>query len=397
MKMDRNGPLKILHVFRAPVGGLFRHVVDLVGEQFARGHRIGIVCDNLTGGDRASEVLAGLAPRLSLGVSRVAMPRNPGPLDFAAFGHVNGRVAATAPDVVHGHGSKGGFYARASALVPSASRAVRAYTPHGGSFNYLPGSRIHAAYMTAERLLARSTDVFLFESRYIANRFTQFVGVTRALQQVVCNGVGEAELVPVAPDPGAADFIYIGELRSVKGIDTMLRALAEVALRTGRTPRTVLVGSGPDERRLREQALALGLSAHVTFTGVLPARVAFAMGRTLVVPSRQESLPYVVLEAAAGRVPMISTNVGGIPEIFGPFADRLISCDDVDRLADAMIADLAAVAANDPGRARSAADVAAFVAKNFSMTRMGDAVIGGYRDALALRPGARGARLARVS
>ena len=38
---------------------------------------------------------------------------------------------------------------------------------------------------------------------------------------------------------------------------------------------------------------------------------------------------------------MIATNVGGIPEIFGPYRDRLIPCDDADRLADAMLAELA--------------------------------------------------------
>ena len=43
-------PLNILHVFRAPVGGLFRHVLDLSREQIARGHRVGLIADLRTGG-----------------------------------------------------------------------------------------------------------------------------------------------------------------------------------------------------------------------------------------------------------------------------------------------------------------------------------------------------------
>ena len=43
-------PLNILHVFRAPVGGLFRHVLDLTREQTARGHRVGLIADSNTGG-----------------------------------------------------------------------------------------------------------------------------------------------------------------------------------------------------------------------------------------------------------------------------------------------------------------------------------------------------------
>ena len=62
------------------------------------------------------------------------------------------------------------------------------------------------------------------------------------------------------------------------------------------------------------------------------------MGRMLVIPSRAESLPYVVLEAAAAGVPIIATYVGGVPEIFGPQADRLIPPDDLGALIGAITA-----------------------------------------------------------
>lgn len=140
-------PLRILHVLRAPLGGLFRHVVDLAREQAARGHQVGLVCDSSTGGDQAALTLADLAPSLALGVTRVAMSRNPGFDDIGAFAHVIARSRACAPDVIHGHGSKGGLYARLPGLWSKS--AVRAYTPHGGSFNYRPGSRAHQVYMLA--------------------------------------------------------------------------------------------------------------------------------------------------------------------------------------------------------------------------------------------------------
>src|SRR6516162_4037531 len=66
-------PLNILHVMRAPVGGLFRHVADLARGQAARGHRVGIVADATTGGDQAEAVLADLSSVLALGVTRMAM------------------------------------------------------------------------------------------------------------------------------------------------------------------------------------------------------------------------------------------------------------------------------------------------------------------------------------
>src|SRR5262249_61765906 len=105
-------PLKILHVMRAPVGGLFRHVVDLVRGQIARGHAVGLIADLTTGGTRAEAVLAELAPHLSLGLSRVPMSRHAGLSDVSAWRHVVGRANEAAAAVVHRPGAKGGAHAR---------------------------------------------------------------------------------------------------------------------------------------------------------------------------------------------------------------------------------------------------------------------------------------------
>ncbi len=74
--------LKIIHVLRAPLGGLFRHVLDLTREQIARGHQVGLITDSLTGGERAEYVLRELSPSLSLGIRRLPMRRNPAPDDL---------------------------------------------------------------------------------------------------------------------------------------------------------------------------------------------------------------------------------------------------------------------------------------------------------------------------
>ena len=62
---------------RAPVGGIFRHILDLANGQAERGHHVGIIADSLTGGERAEAALAEIAPRLKLGVRAFRSAANP--------------------------------------------------------------------------------------------------------------------------------------------------------------------------------------------------------------------------------------------------------------------------------------------------------------------------------
>jgi glycosyltransferase involved in cell wall biosynthesis len=374
--------LKIVHVFRAPLGGLFRHVVDLAAEQSARGCEVGMFFDGDGRCPRVEAALARIPGGLKLGVGMTPIHRNPGISDITAMARFAAWLGKVKPDVVHGHGSKGGAYARLSGLGAFRGGPIRAYTPHGGSFNYRPGSALHRAYMLAEKLLAPMTDVFLFESAFIAGRFDRFVGAASGVRRIVANGIGAAEFAPVAPDEDAADLLYVGELRAAKGIDTLLEAIALVGRSRGRVPRAVLVGSGPDQALLTQQAKRLGVAPFVSFPGPMPIRQAFKLGRILIVPSRAESMPYVVLEAAGARVPMIATNVGGIPEIFGPFRARLGPPDDAEDLRARIETALAAPADR---RQDEAADLAAYVAENFSIQAMVNSVMAGYGEAMARR------------
>ena len=371
--------LRIVHVFRAPLGGLFRHVVDLAAEQRARGHDVGMFFDADARCPRVEAALARIPGGLTLGATACPIHRNPGFGDLVAMARFSAYLRRVAPDIVHGHGSKGGLYARLSRLTnPGAAR--RAYTPHGGSFNYRPGTTVNCAYMLAERALAPLTDVFLFESAYIAGRFDARVGAHNGVRRIVANGISPAEFAPVTPNEDAADLLYVGELRAAKGIDTLLEAIARVGRARGVVPHAVLVGSGPDQAALTDLAQRLGIGPFVSFLGQMPVREAFKLGRVLVVPSRAESMPYIVLEAAGARVPMIATDVGGIPEIFGPYRDRLGPPDDPTNLQARIEATLAMP---DAERQARAAELAAHVAERFSIQTMVNSVMAGYAEALA--------------
>src|SRR5690348_9362612 len=154
-------PLRILHAVRAPVGGIFRHIIDLANGQANRGHQVGIIADSLTGGDRADAALAEIGPRLALGVHRIAIHREPRPTDVWAWLRLRQLISKLKPDVLHGHGAKAGAFAR---LKSRASDTIRIYTPHGGSLHYPLDTFKGALYGRLERWLMDNTDLFLFES-----------------------------------------------------------------------------------------------------------------------------------------------------------------------------------------------------------------------------------------
>jgi glycosyltransferase involved in cell wall biosynthesis len=377
MVAEGDAPLKILHVVRAPVGGIFRHILDLTEGQIAQGHQVGFVLDSTTGGARAEAALAAIGPKLSLGVNRYPIARELSLSDVRALALVSRRIKEIRPDVLHGHGAKGGAFLR---LCPTAAGAIRVYTPHGGSLHYPKGTPRGNIYSALERILMGRTNLFLFESRFARDTYYRAVGNPRNLVRVVPNGVTDAEFVPVVPAADATDIVYVGEFRRIKGADVLVDAIAELH-RSGRKISATLAGDGDDNDALRAQVQRLGLGDHVRFVGHIPARDAFAMGRLLVVPSRADSLPYVVLEAAAAGVPMIASRVGGIPEVLGAESEALVRAESPAALVEAMAATL-----DNPAAARARADsVRERVRGRFSQGAMVAGVLAAYREALSQR------------
>jgi glycosyltransferase involved in cell wall biosynthesis len=190
------------------------------------------------------------------------------------------------------------------------------------------------------------------------------------------------------PTRDARDLLFLGMIRDLKGIDVFLEALALLQTKHGRAPTAHVVGQTEDVTPWRDLARSLGIADRVAFHAPKPTREAFAMARALVVPSRAESMPYVVLEAIAAALPLVATRVGGIPEIFGPRADDLVPPGDPDALAAAIDALLA-----DPARAaRDAQARRDWLMPRFNIGLMQDQVGTLYDDILAGKRARRGAR-----
>lgn len=355
---------------------------DLTEAQVEAGHSVGIICDASTGGAHEDRLFEAIEPMLALGIRRTPMQRHIGPGDIAAGWRTYRIIKELQPDVLHGHGAKGGTYARAfgSLLRVSRSRVARLYSPHGGSLHYDERTTMGKLFFGLERLMERFTDHLLFVSDYERRTFHRKVGHPRIANSLVYNGLGEAEFEPVAAGQDAADFLYIGMMRDLKGPDLFIDALARTGQHLGRPVSAVMVGDGEHLPRYKAQVDRLGLTGEVRFMDPMPARQAFALARCVVVPSRAEAMPYVVLETLAAGKPIIATAVGGIPEILGK-ASPALTYPDAGDISEKMVAALespSGYAALMPGIAE--------LRSRFSVTVMASQVEEAYLSALERRP-----------
>jgi glycosyltransferase involved in cell wall biosynthesis len=326
--------MRILHVFRSPVGGLFRHVRDLARGQRDLGHEVALLCSSLDGGKHADALLQTVEKFCSLGVHRAPMSRLPGFGDLAGIRATRALAKSLNIDIIHGHGAKGGVYSR---LAAKKLGITSVYTPHGGSLHFRWASPAGAVFLSTEKYLSRVGSGFCFVCDFEKQEFAKKIGLSGKPSTVVFNGLWPEEFVDAVPAPNATDFLFVGEIRHLKGVDILLNAFAMIP-----DASLTIVGDGPEQYTYVDLAKSLGLASRVTFAGRLPIAEAMKRGRIMVLPSRNESFPYVVIEAAAARVPIIASAVGGIPEIM----PSQLLCH--DRSPETLAAKMQAALAQDP-------------------------------------------------
>ncbi|MDM9629297.1 glycosyltransferase family 4 protein [Rhizobium sp. S152] len=336
--MTEQRPLRILHCFRSPVGGIFRHVRDLVMEHSKAGHEVGIICDSSTGGEHEDNLFDDIRPYLALGLTRVPIRRSVSFSDIGVMWEAYKNIKSLRPDVLHGHGAKGGVLARlvGSALRVNRYSVARLYTAHGGSLHYNRASLTGQFVLRMERLQEHFTDALVFICEYERDTYTKKVGRPRTETRLIYNGIGERdfEIIPTRSD--AVHYIYVGMLRDLKGPDLFIDAFAKAERILGRPLSALMIGDGPDRDRYRDMMVERGLGKRIGMLPAMRVQQAFGMAQNLVVPSRAEAMPYIVLEGLAAGKTIIATRVGGIPEALGKDSPALAQPDDADDLARIM-------------------------------------------------------------
>jgi polysaccharide deacetylase family protein (PEP-CTERM system associated) len=281
----------------------------------------------LTGPEKPPEGnLFQLAKEWNLDV-RIAphLRRNLSPLnDLLAFREILREIRTGNYDIVHTHGSKARVLGRMAGAVCPAVRVVE--TAHGWPFYDTMPSFLRILYVLLEKIGMHKSDVFVVVSTRDAKKAAAHGIHSVEDYKVIRSGVayeafvasrgsGEAARELLGLKPGLPVVGSVMRFCSEKAPSVFVKVAARI-LKTRPDVTFVMVGNGPLFKETLELVADLGLEDRFLFTGerkdihlLLPAFDVF------LITSRTEGLPRTLLESLASRVPVVSTDVGGVGEL----------------------------------------------------------------------------------
>lgn len=377
-------PIRIMRIIaRLNVGGPAIHVTLLTGRLTPPDFETTLVCGHIGPGEGDMAYLAesrGIQPVYIAQLGRELSPLR----DLVTLVKLWRVMRQLRPDVVHTHTAKAGFVGRIAAWL--ARVPVRVHTFHGhvlyGYFSPVK-SRL---FLWLERFTARLSDRLITISPALKDELVNTYHIAPASKFVVVP-LG-LELAPYAGmrrhqgafrttfgiPPGAPLIGIVGRIVPIKNHALFLHMAERVRKRVPGV-RFVIIGDGESRADVEAQVDSLGLRDAVNFTGWLhDLQPVYSDLDVLVIASDNEGTPVSIIEALAAGVHVVSTAVGGVPDLLrGGEYGRLVPPRDPDALADAIVAALADPEQNSARQAVVAA---------YDIARLADDLAALYRDLL---------------
>lgn len=226
-------------------------------------------------------------------------------------------------NLVHGH-----FVLPAGLLALLCGRLRRKkvfLTAHGGDIDILP--KRNFVFRKITKYVLQHADTIIAVSHYLAGKIETDFGIPNSKIKVINMGIDTNLFSPGNPKmirdrldipPDCFIVIYVGNLVKEKGVHYLLEAFSKAQKKVEKTLHLYLIGFGEEMSNLQQQSYQLRIDDCVSFLGKLSHdEVAMWMkaADVLVHPTLSESFGLVVAEALATNLPVIASNVGGIPEL----------------------------------------------------------------------------------
>ncbi len=374
---------RVLHVMECTIGGTRRHLGDVTRGLLARGWDVHLaVSAERTAGFRVD--MADLE-RLGAVIHELPMVRSVSPLrDRRHAIELTRLMRELRPDIVHTHSSKAGALGRRAAAAAGCSAVV--HTPHTYSFLFgeMFGALTRWVFRYVERRLSGLAHRIIAVSEDEAETMKASGVVAPAQVRVVPNCIDveplacAAPVVPEGAGEGMTSALVCGLLNSAKGQDLAIAALERPGCEQ---VELWLAGEGAMVDELLNQAAVLGVLDRVRFLGHREDVPGLMRGADLLLlPSRWEGMPYVVLEAAAAELPIVATPVDGAREFL---AGDLRGWTAEDSTVESIGAALgAAASASGTERATRSSRAKQWVLDRHAAERMMDAMEAVYAELL---------------
>jgi glycosyltransferase involved in cell wall biosynthesis len=295
--------MRILYLLtKADLGGAQIHVLDLIrGLRVFQDAAVGVgECGYFTDAVRKLGVPYHILPNLTHPISPIK--------DLRAVADVARLIRFSGADVVHAHTSKAGVIGR---LAARATGVPSIFTAHTWCFAEGTSWKWRLAGIPAERIAGKLGSAIITVSDANRNLALRYRLSPARRIRTIWNGIPDTRH-RARPEMGKVPTIaMVARCVEQKDHGLLLRAMTRIKLPC----RAVLVGDGPRLSLLRQEARDQGVQEQVDFVGNRSdvAQI-LAQSHVFVLPTNWEGFPLSILEAMRAGLPVIASNVGGIPE-----------------------------------------------------------------------------------
>lgn len=230
-------------------------------------------------------------------------------------------------DVIHANWTLSGFLA----VITRAIHRRKIVVTVQGSDIYKAAAKSWGKLITKWTLNHVDKIIALSESLALA---TQKIGVGRQKITIIPNGV-DINVFNPGQSKRAKIILFVGSLIERKGVIHLINAYRLIQKRHPDS-QLIIIGDGPDRAKLTKRASEMGLSENISFLGSQTqseVKLWMQKAKVFVLPSLEEGLGVVLLEALACGTPCVGSNVGGIPDVITPDVGQLVPPQDENCLA----------------------------------------------------------------
>lgn len=373
--------MRILLIMGAS-GGVGRHVTDLAYYLLNKKHNVTLVYSG-SRNDKFVTTRLNYLDSIGCDLLNLEFNRDIGFKDFFVLvALVKFVMKSESFDVIHGHSSKGGFYSR---LLYFFSKAKIIYSPHAFyTMNHGNSKILHLAIRLLEFSMSYVTDKLIVTSLKEMEHLS-YLWIKQNKAQLISNGsynspfdVNESSRINIDFLIAGSDFTigFVGRFCYQKNLDLAIEIFCKCVSENPNL-KLLMVGFGEDETRIKNLVCSLGLIEKVIFLGEMNCDDVLPLFDALLVTSRYEGSPYLFQDAVKYGIPIISTDVGGVEF----FVKNNINGFVFDSQEEAVSSILNLV--NDPVKLKRFSTESTKVAKYYSWSSMGNAVMKLYESSKA--------------